>query len=223
MAEPRRALRGAVIRRKTCESASIAELADRFGDETKASGGWAALLFDRLILWADDDGRFPASPGIVSGRCFPHHPSQHRHVKAYLRAMHDLGLIVLYGEGKRLYGCFPTWSKHQPQRSDRYVPSELPAPPLTPECQPSDVSSETTCKPLPPPPVPTLHIPSLRGDNPQFASANLDPDPERQAILQASIELGDFSKVEPLGVDRAVWDVLRRGWQRSQISPGGEA
>lgn len=34
----------------------------------------AALLFDRLIASADDEGRFTAAPGAVREACFPHRP-----------------------------------------------------------------------------------------------------------------------------------------------------
>ena len=206
--EPRRVLRGAFVRQQVCSSPTIAKLWEQRGPV-------AVIIAERLILWSDDDGRFMAEPGLVKARCLPLQARATRTIRADLQAMHDLGYIVLYEARGTLYGAFPRWRQHQPKpKPSHYAPSELPPPP-EPNSEPKSPPS------LLPSPLITKRIPPQTP--PQFAVANLDPDSERQATIQASIELGDFSKAEPLGVDRAAWNVLRRGWQRSQISPGGEA
>ncbi len=123
MAEPRRALRGRFIRKQICDSKSVAEL-------IKKRGPWAGLLFERMILWGDDDGRLVAEPRVIKAHCIPWHDRSVRQVQADLEEMHRLGLIILYQADGTQYAAFPGWHQHQPkQREERYIPSEFPAPP----------------------------------------------------------------------------------------------
>ena len=124
MAEPRRALRGRFIRRQICESKSVAELIRR-------RGPWAGLIFERLILHGDDDGRFIAEPSVVKAHCLPWHSRSEKQIAADLEAMVELELLTIYQVGDTAYGHFPGWTRHQPKsKADRYIPSELPAPPV---------------------------------------------------------------------------------------------
>ncbi len=130
MAEPRRALRGRFIRKQICDSKSVAEL-------IKKRGPWAGLLFERMILWGDDDGRLVAEPQVIKAHCIPWHDRSVRQVQADLEEMHRLGLIVLYKVGGTQYAAFPGWHQHQPApRPGRRIASEIPPPP-TVDDQPS--------------------------------------------------------------------------------------
>jgi hypothetical protein len=93
-------------------------------------GAEAERLFVRLLLVADDFGRFCSDPSTVLARCFP------RRVGAMLigdvdrwlteLAAPGVGAIVLYRVGERRFGCFPSWDRHQKRRA-KY--SKFPAPP----------------------------------------------------------------------------------------------
>lgn len=123
MATPRKALRGRFIRRQICQSKSVASLID-------VRGPWGGLLFDRLILWADDDGRFIAEPKVIKANCLPWHPRSENQLWADLSWMRTHKMITLYRVAGCWYGVFTKWTKHQPkQKADRYYPSELPEPP----------------------------------------------------------------------------------------------
>jgi len=124
VADERKALRGRFLRQRVCDSPTVASL-------IKKLGPWAGILFDRLIVISDDDGRFLAEPGVVGGKCLPHHRRPERQIAGILGEMDAMGFIVLYQDdmGSR-YGAWRKWRKHQPKpRPDRYIPSELPAPP----------------------------------------------------------------------------------------------
>jgi len=234
----RAALGAAYIRRQIVSSPDVIEMARHFGGPgMKNPLGYAAALFwTWLLLWKDDDYLLTGDLAVLRSRVFPAFPEvSSQNVHRFLDFASEKSMVLRYEVGGRPYLYFVTAAKHNPApRGDRYIPSELPPPPGVPAphklatgwCQDGAKSAPTrlplsallSSAPL----SSTQNLPKPL-QNPEFAVANLDPDPERQAILQASIELGDFSKAEPLGVDRAAWNVLRRGWQRSQISPGGEA
>jgi hypothetical protein len=113
------------LRRQVCDSKSVAKLVEE-------RGPWAGLLFERLILWADDEGRVIAEPCVVKARCIPWHNRSLANVAGDLKCMDSLGLIALYQVDGTQYACFPNWHKHQPkQKNDRYIPSEIPSPPGT--------------------------------------------------------------------------------------------
>jgi len=123
MTPTRRAFHGRFVRRQICASASVAALIRRCGP-------WAGLLFERLILWQDDEHRFVAQPEVVKGHCLPWHPFSNARVMEWLREMQSLGMVTLYRRGGTLYGYFPTGPLHQPRpKTDRFTPSELPPPP----------------------------------------------------------------------------------------------
>ncbi len=124
MADERKALRGRFLRQRVCDSPTVAAL-------VKKCGPWAGMLFDRLIVISDDDGRFLAEPGVVGGKCLPHHHRPERQIASILDEMAAMGFIILYAdEMDSRYGAWRKWRKHQPKpRPDRYIPSELPPPP----------------------------------------------------------------------------------------------
>lgn len=115
-------MHGKFIRRQICESKSVAQLIER-------RGPWAGLLFERMILWSDGEGRLMAEPTIIRSNCLPWHERKVTDVQADLEAMSELNLIFLYSAEGTQYCTFPNYEKHQPkQRSDRFIPSEIPPP-----------------------------------------------------------------------------------------------
>lgn len=85
-------------------------------------------LFWRLILVADDYGRFEATPQVVKARCFPRRVDTMR-TNEVEKAMKELSplLVRFYSVGGRQYGCFLNWEKHQ--GSPRAKKSKFPDPP----------------------------------------------------------------------------------------------
>ena len=119
----RKTLRGRFVRQQLCASKSVADLiAD--------NGPWAGLLFERMILWQDDEHRFVAEPVVVKSRCFPWHDVSVKDIWEWMITMARLGMVGLYAVRGVRYGFFPTGGVHQPkQRRERFTPSELPPPP----------------------------------------------------------------------------------------------
>jgi len=87
----------------------------------------AEILFYRLIVQADDFGRYHGNPSIVKSNCFPLksdelHSSQ---VDSWLNELATNGLIDRYEADGRKYICFHKWDKHQNIRAKK---SKFPAP-----------------------------------------------------------------------------------------------
>jgi hypothetical protein len=86
----------------------------------------ARLMLVGLISAADDDGRFLASIAAISGYIFPHDDLPASKIKKWLDEIESVGIIKLYTVGRREYGYFPKYDKHQ--RISKPQPSTLPAP-----------------------------------------------------------------------------------------------
>ena len=92
----------------------------------------ARLLTLGLISNADDDGRFLASIAAISGSVYPNDELPPSRVRAWLTEVIDSGMVHQDRCGAVVYGCFPSWHKHQV--INRYTPSTLPEPDV--ECHP---------------------------------------------------------------------------------------
>lgn len=89
----------------------------------------ARLLAIGLISFADDEGRFIASPGAILGYVFPLDATVSlAKVKAWRDELAKHGAIELYTIDGYEYGCWPNWLKHQVINRSR--PSTFPAPGL---------------------------------------------------------------------------------------------
>jgi hypothetical protein len=76
-------------------------------------------LFWRLLLIADDHGRFEAEPLVLVARCFPRRRIA-AHVGArWLQGLIDVGTVEIYRVGDKLYGWFPSWFTHQRRRDSK--------------------------------------------------------------------------------------------------------
>jgi hypothetical protein len=77
------------------------------------------VFFYRLIVNADDFGRFDAEPEILRARCFPRRTSfiTIEQVLNWLNALVKAELIALYEVDGDLYGYFVTWDDHQQKRA----------------------------------------------------------------------------------------------------------
>ena len=87
----------------------------------------ARLLTVGLISFADDQGRFLASPGAIIGYVYPHDNVTHKQVTAWRNAISQVGLIELYTVNGFEYGHFPRWADHQ--KISHPAPSTFPEPP----------------------------------------------------------------------------------------------
>ena len=92
-------------------------------------------LFYRLLVQADDFGRFDARPQIVRAKCFPLKTDaiSVEQVSRWLERLAEVGLIRLYTADGKPYLEFVTWEKHQQKRARK---SKYPAPPPSPNQPP---------------------------------------------------------------------------------------
>lgn len=94
--------------------------------EVKRLSRDARLTVVGLISFADDDGRFLAATSAVSGYVYPNDDLPPRFVRRWMDEARTTGLTHEYEADGVLYGCFPSWHKHQV--INRYTPSVLPEP-----------------------------------------------------------------------------------------------
>jgi len=87
-------------------------------------------LFYRLLVQADDFGRFDGRPAVVLAACFPLkvHEITLDQVESWLHALADADLIRFYEVDGRRYLYFTTWDKHQQKRAKH---SKYPDPPAS--------------------------------------------------------------------------------------------
>lgn len=87
----------------------------------------ARLTLAGLITkMADDEGRFVATPGAVSGSLFPHDDIPSARMKKWLSEIEAEGMVAIYRVNGGTYGCLNGWAKHQ--KPPHPSPSTLPAP-----------------------------------------------------------------------------------------------
>jgi hypothetical protein len=87
----------------------------------------ARLTLIGLISSADDQGRFMASHAVISGYVFPYDGIPPAKLRQWLDEIEATGIVEFYKVGRREYGWFPKWKRHQ--RISKPAPSPLPAPP----------------------------------------------------------------------------------------------
>ena len=92
----------------------------------------ARLLVVGLFSFADDDGRFIASPNAINGYVFPFDELPIAKIRKWLSEAADRDLVYLYRSDGLEYGCMPKWHRHQV--INRYTPSKLPEPDI--DCVP---------------------------------------------------------------------------------------
>jgi hypothetical protein len=107
-----------ILRASICTSETLASLSAE-----------AERLFLRLIVSADDYGRFDGRPAIVRAHCFPLLLDRisEDDVVAWLDELVAADLVQLYQVGGKPYLALTTWSRHQ--RPPRAAYSRYPEPP----------------------------------------------------------------------------------------------
>lgn len=151
-----------IIKQSICTSESMASLT-----------WFEQVLFIRLIVSADDYGRFDARPAIIRGALFPLDDGVT--VKAIRDALHKLstqGMINLYEVGGKPTLELTAWCKHNKPRAKE---SKYPAPP---EYSGQTQASENKCKQM------NADAPVIRNSNSEFVirnSGSNTPAPAREA------------------------------------------
>src|SRR5579859_747068 len=89
----------------------------------------AQLLFERMIVQADDQGRLPGEPSVLKGLCMPLIPEATTiRVKKWRDQLAKEELIHRYGNEPRTFVQLNGWWEHQGNMRRAY-PSRFPAPP----------------------------------------------------------------------------------------------
>ena len=95
--------------------------------ESMASLSWfEQILFIRLIVSADDYGRYDGRPAIIKGSLFPLEDVTEKAIRAALQTLSTSGMVKLYTVGGRSTLELVNWRKHNVPRAKE---SKYPAPP----------------------------------------------------------------------------------------------
>jgi len=87
----------------------------------------ARLLCLLLRLAADDEGRSPGDPWVLTGKLYPSDRDALDRIPLWLDELEREKLIERYAHEHEAYVRLVDWYEHQ--RVDRPTPSKLPAPP----------------------------------------------------------------------------------------------
>lgn len=104
-----------ILKESICTSETIAELS-----------WFEEVLFYRLIVSADDFGRYDARPAIIKGRLFPLSGVTVKQISDALNKLASVGIVILYGIDGHGYLQISTWERHQSPRAKK---SKYPSPP----------------------------------------------------------------------------------------------
>lgn len=96
-------------------------------------------FFYRLVVNADDFGRYDARPAILRARLFPLKRYSDEDMLAGLHALEKAGIIALYTVEGKPYLYFTQWKKHQTIRNAK---SKYPEPPARDEAAGSAVCAQ---------------------------------------------------------------------------------
>ena len=91
-----------IIKESICTSETIDQLTP-----------FQETVFIRLIVNADDYGRFYGNPKIVSARLFPLKSITPEEMTEALKALTEAELITPYVSGGKTYLLVNSWAKHQ--------------------------------------------------------------------------------------------------------------
>lgn len=93
----------------------------------------AQLLWERMWMFCDDDGRMDYHPSILKGQAFPLVEEMTADViDSCIKELEEHRLIIIYDVGERTYIQVRSWAEHQ--RIKNPTESKLPPPPaITPK------------------------------------------------------------------------------------------
>jgi hypothetical protein len=96
-------------------------------DNINAISAEAERLFYRLMVKADDFGRYDGREQVILGNCFPLKIGEIplEKIQEWLNELEKAELIIPYEAEERPYLQFRTWEKHQQKRAKK---SKYPAP-----------------------------------------------------------------------------------------------
>lgn len=97
-----------ILKESICTSETIAELS-----------WFEEVLFYRLIVSADDFGRYDARPAIIKGRLFPLSGVTIKQISDALNKLASAGIVILYGVDGHGYLQISTWEHHQSPRAKK--------------------------------------------------------------------------------------------------------
>ena len=104
-----------ILKESICISEDIAQLS-----------WFEEVLFYRLIVSADDFGRYDGRPAIIKGRLFPLAGVTTKQIDEALKKLASVGIVALYEIDGHGYLQILAWERHQSPRAKK---SKYPAPP----------------------------------------------------------------------------------------------
>jgi hypothetical protein len=116
-------------------------------DELGVMGFLVRYLYIGTIVFADDLGRFKATPKWLRAKIFPYDDVTEQQISQFLQKLAGKNKIKLYEVLGEPYGQHTKWLKYNRPRKDRKQATN-PPPPKTTNGQPDDNQAATNGQPL---------------------------------------------------------------------------
>jgi hypothetical protein len=91
-------------------------------ESLRAAGEPAEILFTRLLLVADDFGRFDGRLTVICRRCWPNGGPNDEEVTERLQALVRNSLVIMYDAGDKLYLYIPNFRQRTRSPRSKYPP-----------------------------------------------------------------------------------------------------
>lgn len=120
-----------------------------YSDDIDRLSWFEEVVFYRLLVRCDDNGRLDARPAFLRSMLFATRQNvDEHHVDAAVDTLAETGLVARYEAAGRPYLYFPKWALHQRVRNVRSkypAPPDVPLPPSAAACGtlPPESESET--------------------------------------------------------------------------------
>lgn len=133
-------------------------------------------VFFRLLVLADDYGRYDARPAVIRGQAFSLYDVTNKDIENALSRLAAVGIIGLYEVGGRSYLQLEHWSKYQRVRNSK---EKFPAPP---NCQSAEFRGNSP------------RVAASCGLNPIQSQSNPNPTPHTPQGAAAAVD-ADLGRV----------------------------
>lgn len=179
-----------ILKESICISEDIAQLS-----------WFEEVLFYRLIVSADDFGRYDGRPAIIKGRLFPLTGVTTKQIDEALKKLASVGIVALYEIDGHGYLQISAWERHQSPRAKK---SKYPAPPE----KPSEL--ESTCIQMQADEIQCKHISPINdnGNDTRYTISDIRDDAKPKACESKKEPVPEPVILLPLN-DKSLYPVIQ--------------
>ena len=177
--------------------------------ESLARLSWfTQCVFSRLIVLADDFGRYDARPAIIKGYGFPlHRDLSEDEIQTALKEIEEAGMLQLYEVGGKRFLQLTSWHKFQRLRNSK---EKYPAPPGEKALSNDNVAATRRNSP---------QLAATRGESPPESESESESTPN-PIQSNPNKNPNPNSNPNPKGAEEEVEEEFKRFWKAYPIHRG---